>query len=94
MIDSVGIEILSQSDGVAASTEAACYSGRGELSPGPKAMRVSPEVGMGVIRFIPGRITTIQELRRVILPAKHRSLFWVNDLLQQDLREKNGSTCE
>ncbi len=31
MIDSVGVEILSQSDGVAASTGAACYSGMGAI---------------------------------------------------------------
>jgi cysteine desulfurase len=57
---------LSQSDGVAASTGAACYSGMGELSPVLKAMGVSPEVGMGAIRFSLGRTTTIEELERVI----------------------------
>jgi cysteine desulfurase len=66
MIDSVGVEILSQSDGVAASTGAACHSGSVELSPVLKAMRVSPKVGMGAIRFSLGRITTIQELERVV----------------------------
>ncbi len=66
MIDSVGVEILSQSDGVAASTGAACYSRMGELSPVLKAMRVSPKVGMGAIRFSLGRTTTIEELERVI----------------------------
>lgn len=66
MIDSVGVEILSQSDGVAASTGAACYSGMVELSPVLKAMGVSPEVGMGAIRFSLGRTTTIEELERVI----------------------------
>ncbi len=66
MIDSVGVEILSQSDGVAASTGAACYSRMGELSPVLKAMRVSPKVGMGAIRFSLGRTTTIQDLERVI----------------------------
>jgi cysteine desulfurase len=66
MIDSVGVEILSQSDGVAASTGAACYSGMVELSPVLKAMGVSPEVGMGAIRFSLGRTTTIQDLERVV----------------------------
>ncbi len=71
MIDSVGVEILSQSDGVAASTGAACYSGMGELSPVLKAMRVSPKVGMGAIRFSLGRTTTIQELERVVQVLKN-----------------------
>ena len=57
---------MSQSDGVAASTGAACYSGMVELSPVLKAMGVSPEVGMGAIRFSLGRTTTIEELERVI----------------------------
>ncbi len=62
----VGSEILSQLDGVAASTGAACHSGSVELSPVLKAMGISPEVGMGAIRFSLGRTTTLQELERVI----------------------------
>lgn len=65
-VGKVGGEILSQLDGVAASTGAACHSGSVELSPVLKAMEVPPEVGMGAIRFSLGRTTTLQELERVI----------------------------
>jgi cysteine desulfurase len=61
-----GGEILSRLDGVAASTGAACHSGSVELSPVLKAMGISPEVGMGAIRFSLGRTTTVQELERVV----------------------------
>lgn len=61
----VGGEILSQLDGVAASTGAACHSGSVELSPVLKAMKICHEVGMGAIRFSLGRTTTPQELKRV-----------------------------
>jgi len=51
---------------VAASTGAACHSGSVELSPVLKAMGITPEVGMGAIRFSLGRTTTVQELETVI----------------------------
>jgi cysteine desulfurase len=65
-IGKAGGEILSQLDGVAASTGAACHSGSVEISPVLKAMGISPEVGMGAIRFSLGRTTTIQDLERVV----------------------------
>jgi len=65
-VGKVGGEILSQMAGVAASTGAACHSGSVELSPVLKAMKISPEVGMGAIRFSLGRPTTLEELNRVI----------------------------
>ncbi|HUL23450.1 MAG TPA: cysteine desulfurase family protein [Thermodesulfobacteriota bacterium] len=65
-VGKAGGEILSRLDGVAASTGAACHSGSVELSPVLKAMRISPEVGMGAIRFSLGRTTTVQELERVV----------------------------
>ncbi len=61
-----GGEILSRLDGVAASTGSACHAGSVELSPVLKAMGVSPEVGMGAIRFSLGRTTTIQELEGAV----------------------------
>jgi cysteine desulfurase len=64
-VGKVGGEILSQLDGVAASTGAACHSGSVELSPVLKAMGISPEVGMGAIRFSLGRTTSLQELEKV-----------------------------
>jgi len=65
-VGKAGGEILSQLDGVAVSTGAACHSGSVELSPVLKAMAILPEVGMGAIRFSLGRTTTIEELERVI----------------------------
>ena len=65
-VGKAGGEILSRLDGVAASTGAACHSGSVELSSVLKAMGISPEVGMGAIRFSLGRTTTLQELERVV----------------------------
>jgi cysteine desulfurase len=70
-VGKLGGEILSQLEGVAASTGAACHSGSVELSPVLKAMGVSPEVGMGAIRFSLGRTTTIQELETVLKLLKN-----------------------
>ena len=53
-------------DGVAASTGSACHSGRIELSPVLEAMGVTPEVGMGAIRFSLGRGTTREEIDVVV----------------------------
>ncbi len=66
-----GGEILSRLEGIAASTGAACHSGSVELSPVLKAMGVSPEVGMGAIRFSLGRTTTIEEVDRVVQLLKN-----------------------
>ena len=74
-VGKAGGEILSRLDGVAASTGAACHSGSVELSPVLKAMGISPEVGMGAIRFSLGRITTVQELERVVDLLKDSSLL-------------------
>lgn len=65
-IDSIGAEILNGLDGVAASTGSACHSGRIELSPVLEAMGVTPEAGMGAIRFSLGRGTTRREIDAVL----------------------------
>ncbi len=65
-VGKLGAEILSKLNGVAASTGAACHSGSVELSPVLKAMGITPEVGMGAIRFSLGRKTTLQELETVV----------------------------
>jgi cysteine desulfurase len=70
-VEKAGGEILFQLDGVAASTGAACHSGSVELSPVLKAMGISPEVGMGAIRFSLGRTTTTKQLERVIQLLKN-----------------------
>jgi len=75
-VGKAGGEILSGLDGVAASTGAACHSGSVELSPVLKAMGISPEVGMGAIRFSLGRTTTDDELERVIDLLKNSPLLF------------------
>jgi cysteine desulfurase len=62
----IGADILASLDGVAASTGAACHSGKIELSPVLAAMGVPPEVGMGAIRFSVGRGTTEAEIDGVV----------------------------
>lgn len=62
----IGTEILAQVEGLAASTGSACHSGRVELSAVLKAMGVSPEVGMGAVRFSLGRGTTREEIDAVL----------------------------
>jgi cysteine desulfurase len=62
----IGAEILTLLNGVAASTGSACHSGRIELSPVLEAMGVTPEVGMGAVRFSLGRTTTRQEIDIVV----------------------------
>jgi len=64
-INCIGAEILNGLDGVAASTGSACHSGRIELSPVLEAMGITPEVGMGAIRFSLGRGTTREEIDAV-----------------------------
>ncbi len=61
-----GSEILHKLDGVAASTGSACHSGSITLSPVLAAMGVSPEVGMGAIRFSLGRGTSCEEIEGVV----------------------------
>jgi cysteine desulfurase len=62
----VGAEIISRLAGVAASTGSACHAGRVEMSPVLQAMGVTPEVGMGAVRFSLGRSTTAEELAAVV----------------------------
>lgn len=61
-VGKVGAEVLGALNGVAASTGSACHSGRVELSPVLEAIGVSPEVGMGAVRFSLGRKTTRDEI--------------------------------
>jgi cysteine desulfurase len=75
-VGQVGAEILQRLDGVAASTGAACHSGRIELSSVLKAMGVPPEAGKGTIRFSLGRQTTdvetdavTEQLAGILVPA-------------------------
>jgi len=65
-----GPALLAKLDGVAASTGSACHAGAVELSPILKAMGISPEAGMGTIRFSLGRQTTIDEIEYVVEQIK------------------------
>lgn len=62
----VGAEVLSELEGVAASTGSACHAGRVELSPVLEAMGVTEEVGMGAVRISLGRPTTEEEIDALI----------------------------
>jgi cysteine desulfurase len=62
----IGADILHALAGVAASTASACHSGSIRLSPVLEAMRISPNVGMGAIRFSLGRTTTEEEIEMVV----------------------------
>ncbi|MFQ5354959.1 MAG: cysteine desulfurase family protein [Mariprofundaceae bacterium] len=61
-----GPDLLAKLNGVAASTGSACHAGAIELSSVLKAMGISPEAGMGTIRFSLGRSTTVNEIEYVI----------------------------
>lgn len=65
-IGRIGAEILEGLEGVAASTGSACHAGSVELSGVLKAMGVSPEHGMGTIRFSLGRSTSAEQIDRVV----------------------------
>ncbi|MCC0006688.1 MAG: cysteine desulfurase [Hyphomicrobiaceae bacterium] len=65
-VGQVGADILASLAGVAASTGSACHSGRIELSPVLRAMGITPEVGMGAIRFSLGRATTHSEIDSIV----------------------------
>jgi cysteine desulfurase len=67
----VGSEILARIEGVAASTGSAWHSGSVELSPVLKAMNISPDIGMGAIRFSLGRTTTREEIETVVSLLSH-----------------------
>ncbi len=73
-VNKVGSEILSKLDGVAASTGSACHEGSVKLSPVLAAMGVSPQAGMGAIRFSLGRNTTMIEIDSVVNQLKE---IWI-----------------
>jgi len=65
-VGKTGAAVLGGLESVAASTGSACHSGSVQLSPVLKAMNVSPEVGMGAVRFSLGRTTTRAEIEEVV----------------------------
>jgi cysteine desulfurase len=65
-IGHVGADILAAMPQVAASTGSACHAGRVELSPVLAAMGMTPEVGMGTVRFSLGRDTTDEDVHAAV----------------------------
>lgn len=65
-LGAVGAQVLAALDGVAASTGAACHSGKVELSPVLQAMGVVPEVGQGAVRFSLCRDTSAEDIDDVL----------------------------
>ena len=62
----LGQDLLDRLDGVAASTGSACHTGTHMVSPVLTAMGLEREVGLGTIRFSPGRSTTRNEIDTVV----------------------------
>jgi cysteine desulfurase len=62
----IGSELLDKMPQIAASTGAACHSGKVELSTVLKEMGVQESIGKGTIRFSLGRNTTKEEIDVVI----------------------------
>ncbi len=65
-IGRIGADILARMPAIAASTGSACHSGQIAPSPVLKAMRVTPERGLGAVRFSLGRSTTQEEVEAVV----------------------------
>jgi cysteine desulfurase len=64
--DVIGAEFLDQMPEIAASTGSACHAGEVALSSVLEAMHVSPELGMGAVRFSLGRYTTREEIEHAV----------------------------
>jgi cysteine desulfurase len=62
----IGAELLERLPELAASTGSACHAGEVTLSSVLEAMQVSPELGMGAVRFSLGRYTTREEIDRAV----------------------------
>lgn len=65
-VGQTGQDILKQIPQIAASTGSACHSGQIQLSAVLKEMNVTPEVGLGTIRFSLGRYTTAEEIQKAV----------------------------
>ena len=62
----LGEDILTQLDGIAASTGSACHTGARTVSPVLTAMGLSVDVGLGTIRFSLGRGTRASDIDEVL----------------------------
>jgi len=61
----LGYEILAKVPEIAATTGSACHTGSIEISPVLKAMKVSPDIAAGTIRFSLGRYTSAEDINTV-----------------------------
>ncbi len=62
----IGSELLATLPQLAASTGSACHAGSHHLSPVLAAMGVSPEIGLGAIRFSLGRKSTLAQIDKAM----------------------------
>jgi cysteine desulfurase len=62
----IGAELLDNIPEIAASTGSACHAGEVALSSVLEAMHVTPELGMGAVRFSLGRYTTREEIEQAV----------------------------
>lgn len=62
----IGAELLDRMPELAASTGSACHAGEVSLSSVLEAMQVTPELGMGAVRFSLGRYTTHEDIERAV----------------------------
>jgi len=65
-VGTAGSDVLERVPQIAASTGAACHAGSVELSSVLKAMGISPEEGMGAVRFSLGKFTTREEVETAV----------------------------
>ncbi|MDQ0255793.1 cysteine desulfurase [Evansella vedderi] len=68
----IGQDVLEQIPEIAASTGAACHSGKVQLSEVLEAMGVTKDMGKGTIRFSLGRYTTKEEIDQTLALLKDR----------------------
>ena len=62
----LGSDVLAALPNVADSTGSACHAGSVQMSPVVAAMGVTPDVGLGAVRFSLGRATTPEEIDHVL----------------------------
>jgi cysteine desulfurase len=73
-LGAVGSELLARVPDIAASTGSACHSGSIELSPVLHAMGITPEIGVGAVRFSLGRETTRAHIESALAQLNSLSL--------------------
>jgi len=67
----IGAELLDRMPTLAASTGSACHAGEIALSSVLEAMHITPELGMGAVRFSLGRYTSRHDIDQVVALLEH-----------------------